>query len=667
MTMRAKDTGKVPDPHGRGPGWFARSPAMVILPTLRRGFLSLRPLVNKFSTWSHKISSRWMPRPFTGKAWHPILHLSLHRGKPSHIKKDSRLTLNPPGRKPDNSWALHTLSLPEKGRFEEVLKETWNEEASLIESNQETEPSLQGNELENNPSVYAETFAGSENGSAQVEHSTSQVSPRRESTRISRPEWPFRLVGPFIERREPHVLHLEREMELRRKLGPRLPVDKVLARSVTNLEYLQKVVTQLKPRQMVAPQAPIAGSFFRLAPLQPGQSAEPLTLVQRRWQRDAKPSPVELRLASFEDQQSWPFEPGDRDQRIPLKSAIDLESTKSLGEGGAPAERSSLELARARRQEGHHPRPSSAQVRPPSAMLLLQSARQPAIEPGKVTLARPAWSQADQDWPLLSVLRRIETHPEEPGESSAMQVLRRMWPEQAPVLRQAVESISRLGPGEALAPEVRRPMETQTGRDLSDVRVHSSPLAQTMRAEAFTTGKHVVFAPGRLDLTTSKGFALLGHELTHIGQALAFKQESGASQVYEDSGEREARHQEGQIQRIVEQGWTKSNQMELQHTFRSTAGPAASTNSLAIQRLADDNIGLSQQEQPAGGPAPANPANATSAQAAQSSSQPGSGPASGPAGAPAANANVETLARQVYAILKNRLRAERDRHQLYNF
>jgi hypothetical protein len=304
-------------------------------------------------------------------------------------------------------------------------------------------------------------------------------------------------------------------------------------------------------------------------------------------------------------------------------------------------------------------------------MLTLLAAHQPAIEPGRAASERPAWAQAEQDWPLLSILRRIETQPEEPGESSGLQVLRRMWPDQAPALRQAVVSISSLGPGETLAPEVRRRAspQTQLGHDLSDVRVHVSPLAQTLRAEAFTSGKHVVFAPGRLDLTTSMGIALLGHELTHIGQPLAFKQESGASQAYEDSGEQAARHQEEHIQRIVEQGWTKTNRMELQHSSRAAAVPAASANSLSIQRIAEENAGSTQQEQPGGSPAPANPAEGTSGEASgvtQVASQASAAPAPAPAGAPAPAANMEALARQVYGILKNRLRAERDRHQLYN-
>jgi hypothetical protein len=627
-------------------------------------------MVNSFSAWSHLIASRRMPRQFIKQAWRPILNLSLQPGKASQTKKEIRRTLNPPGRKQDNRWALHTLSLPKGVRIEEPFSETWGEKASPIEPDQETEQP-QGIELENRPPVFAETLSGSENGFAEVEPSTTQVSPRREQTRISRSEWPFRLVGQLPKGREPRAPHFEREMELRRVQGSRLPVGELFAQGSTNLGYREKALSQLKPRQMVAPQTPITVSFSRLTPLQPGQSSEPLTFLQRRRQQAAKRSPDELPAASFEDQRSWLPEARDDNERMPYKKVTYLESGESLGGQGTPAEVHSRELARGARQEVFHPRAASSQVRPPRAMLSLLAAHQPATEPGRTTSERPAWGRAEQDWPLLSILRRIETQPEEPGESSALQVLRRMWPEQAPALRQTVASIKNLGPGEALAPEVRRRAspQTQLGRDLSEVRVHVSPLAQTLHAEAFTSGKHVVFAPGRLDLTTSKGIALLGHELTHIGQPLAFKQESGAGQVYEDSGEQAARHQEEHIQQMIEQGWMKTNRMELQHSVRATAVPDASANRLSIQRIAEDNAGSPQQEVPGSSPAPANPADGTSGQAGgvtQTASQTSPAPVSGPAGAPAATANVEALARQVYGILKNRLRAERDRHQLYN-
>jgi hypothetical protein len=214
-------------------------------------------------------------------------------------------------------------------------------------------------------------------------------------------------------------------------------------------------------------------------------------------------------------------------------------------------------------------------------------------------------------------------------------------------------------------------MQAHLTRNFSEVRLHTSPLVQTLRAEAFTSGSHVVFAPGRLDISTGKGLALLGHELTHIGQPLAFKQESSASQVFEDSQERAARQQEESIQNIVEHGWPKTHSMELRHA--ATASPVISATNAFIQRQADEDSTSAQGINSSGSSPETASAGESSGQAA-GAAQPGGGGAAGSspssgraAGAGAPNANVDALARQVYGILKNRLRAERDRRELYNF
>jgi hypothetical protein len=312
-------------------------------------------------------------------------------------------------------------------------------------------------------------------------------------------------------------------------------------------------------------------------------------------------------------------------------------------------------------------------------MLTLYPSHQPETE---ATLLRPESqsyeSRLEQEWPLLRVLHRLETRPEEPVESSAVQVLRRMWPAQSALVRQTLQALAAGGAGERLPSTVLGPMQAILGRNLSEVRLHTSPLVQTLRAEAFTSGSHVVFAPGQLDISTGKGLALLGHELTHIGQPLAFKQESSASQVFEDSHERAARQQEESIQNIVEHGWPKTHAMELQRPARpgGPSLPTVSATSSFVQRLADEETGSDQQTGSAASSAAS--AGKSSAQAARAASPgasaaAGSSPSSGGAGAPAGGAggapggNVDALARQVYGILKNRLRAERDRRELYNF
>lgn len=77
-------------------------------------------------------------------------------------------------------------------------------------------------------------------------------------------------------------------------------------------------------------------------------------------------------------------------------------------------------------------------------------------------------------------------------------------------------------PGEALNPDVQRTMEHALGADLSDVRIHrdgkASDSAQTLNAQAYTVGSHVVVPEGGYDPASHDGQRMLAHELTHVVQ-----------------------------------------------------------------------------------------------------------------------------------------------------
>lgn len=77
-------------------------------------------------------------------------------------------------------------------------------------------------------------------------------------------------------------------------------------------------------------------------------------------------------------------------------------------------------------------------------------------------------------------------------------------------------------PGRPLDSSTRDFMEPKLGHDLSGVRVHSDDAAaraaQSVRANAFTAGNHVVFDSGRYAPGTQQGRHLLAHELTHVAQ-----------------------------------------------------------------------------------------------------------------------------------------------------
>jgi Domain of unknown function (DUF4157) len=76
--------------------------------------------------------------------------------------------------------------------------------------------------------------------------------------------------------------------------------------------------------------------------------------------------------------------------------------------------------------------------------------------------------------------------------------------------------------GQPLDAETRGLMEPRFGFDLTRVRVHtdarSAESALAIGALAYTTGQHVVFAPGRFRPDSREGRHLLAHELTHVVQ-----------------------------------------------------------------------------------------------------------------------------------------------------
>jgi hypothetical protein len=82
--------------------------------------------------------------------------------------------------------------------------------------------------------------------------------------------------------------------------------------------------------------------------------------------------------------------------------------------------------------------------------------------------------------------------------------------------------VAALGPGRTLDGSLRGMFEPHLGRDLGDVRVHTSHeaarTAHALNARAFTVGNDVAFAAGAWAPHTSAGQRLLAHELSHVAQ-----------------------------------------------------------------------------------------------------------------------------------------------------
>ncbi len=79
-----------------------------------------------------------------------------------------------------------------------------------------------------------------------------------------------------------------------------------------------------------------------------------------------------------------------------------------------------------------------------------------------------------------------------------------------------------LSEGSALSEKDRTSLEEHTGKDLSDVRIHTGDAAEraatSINAKAFTVGKDIVFGKGEYRPGTKVGDHLLAHEVAHTVQ-----------------------------------------------------------------------------------------------------------------------------------------------------
>ncbi len=74
------------------------------------------------------------------------------------------------------------------------------------------------------------------------------------------------------------------------------------------------------------------------------------------------------------------------------------------------------------------------------------------------------------------------------------------------------------GEGKRLPESVKAVMEDLFIEDFSEVRIHTSPKAKTIGAQAYTIGNNIYFAPGKYQPHTKNGIRLLANELTHVIQ-----------------------------------------------------------------------------------------------------------------------------------------------------
>ena len=95
-------------------------------------------------------------------------------------------------------------------------------------------------------------------------------------------------------------------------------------------------------------------------------------------------------------------------------------------------------------------------------------------------------------------------------------------------------------PGKPMDNSTRAMMEGRFGHDFRNIRIHTDAnaglSARLINAHAFTSGKNIVFAPGKFNADSKDGQRLLAHELTHvIQQGQAKKSSSNESGIKQTS------------------------------------------------------------------------------------------------------------------------------------
>lgn len=107
-------------------------------------------------------------------------------------------------------------------------------------------------------------------------------------------------------------------------------------------------------------------------------------------------------------------------------------------------------------------------------------------------------------------------------------------------------SFGRPDRGEPLPAGLRQRMEALFGVPFGDVRVHLGREARAVGALAFAHGSDLYFDPDVYDPHSADGWALIGHELTHVRQSMRgwmlAPEGIGVRLLYDPALEAEAEH-----------------------------------------------------------------------------------------------------------------------------
>ena len=165
----------------------------------------------------------------------------------------------------------------------------------------------------------------------------------------------------------------------------------------------------------------------------------------------------------------------------------------------------------------------------------------------------------------------------------------------SPDIVQAVRSSDR---PRAIPEPVREKMGASFGMDFSSVKIYESPLVGQQGAEAAAMGNEIAFAPGKFNMGSFSGQALLGHELAHIGQQ-ARGEVSGGGVIENSAFERQADVQGVMAARgepALSSAFTPMGSGLLGDAAAAESGPAACLSPVSAGLSGGAGIQLSRDE-----------------------------------------------------------------------
>ena len=172
--------------------------------------------------------------------------------------------------------------------------------------------------------------------------------------------------------------------------------------------------------------------------------------------------------------------------------------------------------------------------------------------------------------------------------------------EKTPELQRFTERLDQHGPGQPLRATEREFLQSGTGHDFDQVRIHADAeadrLSRDVHAKAFTVGQDIFFRAGAYDSSTPDGARLLAHEAAHTLQQ-------------RDPAAETSRHQSISLSEPSDRSEVEADAVASTIVFggrgSALSAAGASNAELSIQREDED-------KKPPAAPAPADAAPAAS-------------------------------------------------------